>query len=330
MGVLSGIVLLMFIIATKGWGDLISQMKNLRTGWLIGGFLCMLLYWIFESQTLYTITKAVSGKHVFKDAFNVTMVGQFFNSITPFASGGQPAQLYSLSKKGIKAGTAGSILMIKFIIYQSVLTIYSLMLILWKAPFFQDKLNNLFYLTALGFTINAAVIIFLIIFSKYRNLTCKLFRLSSKILIKFNIVKDIKKIKESIDNNLQQFHENILIIKNNKTLVVKSIIYTIIQLTVFYLIPYCIYYSFGMNGAEMADMIAANSFVMMLTAFVPLPGAVGGAEGGFYIFFKLFFNKNNIMTGILLWRLLTFYSCIIFGAYAAVKIVNTKKMHVNF
>lgn len=69
----------------------------------------------------------------------------------------------------------------------------------------------------------------------------------------------------------------------------------------------------------MINMIAANSFVMMLTAFIPLPGASGGAEGGFYMFFQLFFQEQNILTGILIWRIVTFYSCLVFGAIVVMR-----------
>ena len=38
----------------------------------------------------------------------------------------------------------------------------------------------------------------------------------------------------------------------------------------------------------------------------------------------LFFASDNIMAAILLWRLITFYSCIVFGFYALKK--NKKKL----
>ncbi|KYH32048.1 hypothetical protein CLTEP_22930 [Clostridium tepidiprofundi DSM 19306] len=326
VGLSSGIIFVVLIILTHGWTDLIHQLSHLNLVWIILGFSLMVLYWIFESKTLHVIIASLNGKYKFTSAFKVTMMGQFFNSITPFATGGQPAQLYGLTKEGIETGTAGSILMIKFIIYQSTLTIYSLVLILWKTPFFTQRMSHLFYLILLGFTVNTSVIVFLIVFSSHRGLTHKFVSILSKILIKLNIVKDIEKFKKSIDDNLEQFHEDILIIKDNKMLMLKSAIFTTLQLTAFFTIPYCIYRSFGMNAVKISNMIAANSFVIMLTSFVPLPGAVGGAEGGFYMFFSLFFSKKNIMSAILLWRLLTFYSCIIFGSFAVMNLSSSEKL----
>jgi len=319
LGIASVIIFILLIIFTNGWMDLIHQIKNLQIKWIVAAGFSMLLYWIFEAKTLQTIIFLTNKNYQFKKAFKVTMIGQYFNSITPFASGGQPMQLYALIKQGLGAGSSGSALMIKFIIYQTILTVYSLVLILWKASFFRSKMSNLFYLIGLGFSINAGVIIFLVVFSKYRKLTHKLIIFLTKILEKFKLVKNMSKLENHINDNLNQFHDNMEIVNRSKALMFKAVIYTIFQLTIIFVIPYFIYLSFGMRNANIESMIAGTAFVMMLTAFIPLPGAVGGAEGAFYMFFGLFFATNNILAAILLWRIITFYSCIIFGFYAFMK-----------
>ena len=319
LGITSGIIFILLIVFTHGWMDLVHQMKNLQIQWIMVAAFFMILYWTFEAKTLQSIIFLMKKDYKFKEAFKVTMVGQYFNSITPFASGGQPMQLYALTKQELGAGSAGSALMIKFIIYQTVLTMYSLILIFWKTSFFKSKMSNLFYLIGIGFTVNASVIICLIIFSKYRKLTQKLIMFLSKILGKLKLVKNMSKLEIRINDNLDQFHDNMEIVKHRKVLMLKTIIYTVFQLTIYFIIPYFIYLSFGMKGASVGSMIAGTAFVMMLTAFIPLPGAVGGAEGAFYMFFTLFFAPNNIMAAILLWRLITFYSCIIFGFYAVMR-----------
>jgi uncharacterized protein (TIRG00374 family) len=319
LGISSGIIFILLIIFTNGWMDLIHQMKNLQVEWIIVAVISMILYWVFEAKTLQSVIFLIKKDYKFKEAFKVTMTGQYFNSITPFASGGQPMQLYALKKQELGYGSAGSALMIKFIIYQTILTLYSLILILWKAAFFKSKMSNLFYLIGIGFTINASVIICLVIFSKHRKLTHKIIIALSKILDKFKLVKNISKLEMRINDNLEKFHDNMEIVKHSKVLMIKAVIFTICQLTIYFIIPYFIYLSFGMKGASPGSMIAGTAFVIMLTAFIPLPGAIGGAEGAFFMFFTLFFLSNNIMAAILLWRLITFYSCIIFGFYAVMR-----------
>ena len=60
-------------------------------------------------------------------------------------------------------------------------------------------------------------------------------------------------------------------------------------------------------------MLSAQTLVMLIVSITPLPGGAGGAEGGFILFFKMFF-KENILPGVLLWRIITFYSCILIGS----------------
>jgi uncharacterized protein (TIRG00374 family) len=60
-------------------------------------------------------------------------------------------------------------------------------------------------------------------------------------------------------------------------------------------------------------MMAAQAFVTMVAAFVPLPGASGGAEGSFFLFYSMFFTQGTIFPAIILWRIITFYFNILFG-----------------
>ena len=92
--------------------------------------------------------------------------------------------------------------------------------------------------------------------------------------------------------------------------------FTVIQITLNSLVPYFIYRSFGMHTAPVTTMVAAQVFVAMVSAFVPLPGASGGAEGSFYIFFGMFF-QSAILPAILIWRLLTYYMNILVGGLAS-------------
>ncbi len=311
--VISGIGLIVYILLTGNWSRLISQLRYINMLWVSLGFAAIVAYWIFETIILHWITYSLHGKYNFRQAFKVTIIGQFFNMITPFASGGQPIQLYTMSQQKVGAGVAGSILMIKFIVYQSVLVIYSLILIIWKASFFQSNMSNFFYLIFVGFGINLGVIGFLFILTKDRLLKEKIFDFVLKLLSKIRLIKNVTKYEQKINKHLNKFHLNIEFLANNKSLLVKIIVLSFLQLTSYFLIPYFIYRSFGLLKVGIINMVAAHAFVQMIISFVPVPGASGGAEGGFYLFFKMFFSKGNILTAILIWRVYTYYAALLVG-----------------
>ena len=95
-------------------------------------------------------------------------------------------------------------------------------------------------------------------------------------------------------------------------LYIKTGIFTLVQIVITSLIPYFIYRSFGLSGESIFNLIAAQVFVQTISAFVPLPGASGGAEGGFYAFFRMFFQATTL-PALLIWRFITYYANIIFG-----------------
>ncbi len=50
-----------------------------------------------------------------------------------------------------------------------------------------------------------------------------------------------------------------------------AVFFTIVQIFVACIIPYLIYRSFSFKGADVFDMLGAQSFVNMVSAFIPLP-----------------------------------------------------------
>jgi uncharacterized protein (TIRG00374 family) len=111
------------------------------------------------------------------------------------------------------------------------------------------------------------------------------------------------------------FHDSSKVIGKSYALYLYAIFLTFIQITIASLISYFVYRSFNFNKEPVFIMVAADTFVTMFSSFIPLPGSSGGAEGGFYLFFRAFF-KSSIIPAITLLRISTYYMNILFcGLY---------------
>ncbi|MBA5735222.1 flippase-like domain-containing protein, partial [Escherichia coli] len=75
-----------------------------------------------------------------------TMIGQFFNTITPMATGGQPAQLVMLTKQGMDAGRGSSVLLVKFIIYQAMVVLNFLVILIFGIHYLMTGVTQLKFL----------------------------------------------------------------------------------------------------------------------------------------------------------------------------------------
>jgi len=327
VAILSSVMLLYFFLYKNGLTQLLSVIKIIDTSWLLVAIVLMLIYWIIEILIIHELTHFLFPKQKIRKSIKAAMSGQLFGAITPLQTGAQPAIFYALVENGIDPGSATSILMMKFIIHQTILTVYSFIIIILKFNYFESMVPLLSYLCVLGFIFNSSIILAAIMFSINKNFTKNLMLAILKFLKKVRLVKNLEKYEIKIEENLNDFHNNAkLILENYKVLLKVGIINTI-QLTIFYIIPYFIYRSFKLESASLWNMLAAQTFVMMIVSITPLPGGLGGAEGGFVLLFKVFF-KENILPGMFLWRIITYYSCIGIGLLFSIHLpkINLKKM----
>ena len=62
------------------------------------------------------------------------------------------------------------------------------------------------------------------------------------------------------------------------------------------------------------ETISASAYVLIIGAFVPIPGGTGGIEYGFMQFFGNFISGSVLSASLLVWRFITYYLGIILGA----------------
>lgn len=292
-----------------------KMMLGVRPLWILAALGLMVVYWVFESLGLHLAVSRFVPTQNPGDTFCATMIGQFFNCITPFSSGGQPMQAWYLVKKGVSLSFASCSLLIKFIVYQFVLTIYSALTLLLCFKSFAGRISSIGWLIFVGFGVNLLVITGLLCLGFLRRPTEKVLYGSVSLLKKVKLISEqaTSKAKERIQKELMEFYEGFAQIRQDIGGILAMSALTAVQLTAFFLIPLCIFYAFGLGKADVLLMICAGAFVLNFTSFIPLPGAAAGAEIGFHTIFSIFFPTHILSVAILFWRLLTFYLPICVG-----------------
>lgn len=315
-----GIVILGLIVFPMGPEKLFSALSSLDLRWIGGAFGCVILYWLLESAALHTIIKAAYKKQRFIDSFSVNMGGQYFHAITPFSSGGQPFQAYFLKKQGLELGVAINCLVAKFIIYQFSFLFVTTLLLIVRFSYFKDILDNFFFLVIAGYGVNLLVTAWAFGLIFFKNTTRRFSFFVINILSFLHIVKDPGSKKKYMEKELikfdRSFHEMIKDIPS----MIRAFVFSVMHTFAAFSVPYMIYRAFGASDIGPLTIICAQSFVSLISSFVPIPGAGIGAEGAFFFFFKSFF-KSASDTGIalILWRAVYFYFTVFAGAVFAVK-----------
>lgn len=300
--------------------DIKDAFSEIEMSYIISCVVVVVISWLIEAWILYDIS---GGDLSVKRSITIVVAGLFFNAITPFSSGGQPAQLYMMHQDKISYGKGSSILARKFIIFQTILVLYGLMVVVFYAPFFFGEIPRFAYMSIVGFSVNIIVIVGLYLISFRYKTTRKLLMNFVLRVRKWTKNKRIRAMGANFMGGVREFHDQMKL-STTSTKWVRLGILTFLQLSLFFLVPVIISLGLGLTQIQFLKMISASAFVAMATAFIPLPGAAFGAEGGFYVFFNLFYPSNLILTALILWRLLTFYFPMVAGM-VVVMLASRKK-----
>ena len=311
-------VLVLFLCLKDNYHAIINTLISMDIKWLIIGFICILMYWFLKTLPLYYFTKSHKRSFTYKSAVILLLRTQFVNAITPFATGGQPYQVYYLNKEGIRSSTSTSIILENFIVYQIALVFLGIIAMTCNFFFHIFPHNDLLtHLITLGFIINTLVIIVSFIIAFGKNISKKILHFGITVLSKLKIVKDKEKKLEKWNESITNFHKSAKVLMEDKKLFFSMILVNLVALSILYMIPVFVLYAAGsFDKVNVGLAIITSAYVMLIGSFVPIPGGTGGLEYGFMRFYGFFIHGSLLSATMLIWRFITYYFGLIVGGIA--------------
>ncbi|MBE6138137.1 MAG: flippase-like domain-containing protein [Firmicutes bacterium] len=296
--------------------EVIRHLFDLNIWWIIIGFVLIFGYWFFISMSMFNLAKKFETNIKFIEILKINVITHFFNGITPFASGGQPYQIYALKKQNIDIVDCTSICIQNFVAYQLALVLLGTIAILANNIFdiFADvKILKLF--VVIGYLVNLSVAagLFAISFTQKFN------KFVLKIIItlgsKLKIVKDKDESIARFNAHVAKFNKCTKMLLKDKSNLAKVVLYNLVGLVCNYAVPMAVLYSMGdYTSMSIYLVILASAYVMLIGSFIPLPGGTGGLEYSFMAFFGKFVSGAKLSLLMLLWRFMTYYFGMIVGA----------------
>lgn len=281
------------MVNVDGIDNIIYLLNQLDYFWVFIGIICLIIYWLCESLELHLPLKKLYRNQSFFNSIKVSMIGQLFNNITPFASGGQPMQAYELTKTKKRVSDSMSVIAIKFIITQTALVLTTMIVVLFKLDFFIEILKDYIWVAIIGFIINIFAILVVILAGLKKEIITFFTTPIIKLLGKLHIFKDPNKTIEKLDESIENFRKQFKFIKSEKLLTFKVFLIASIQSFAYYSLTYVVYRAFGNSGVSFFEIIPIQALLLLIMTFIPTPGSGLSAEGGFYLLFNSIFKKRN-------------------------------------
>ena len=292
---------------------LVQDFFTLNWWWMLVALACICLYLILEGVVVKIFMNNRHADFTWKDALRLPPIEQLFNGITPFSTGGQPAQLVAMLQCGVDGGLASSVLLMKFVVFQAMIVINFLVSLLIGIYFIAEKLHALSLLVLLGFVIHLAVIVGLLLVMYWYGFTKRALNLLIKPCAWFMKPQRYERLRISLNEKVDSFYQESLRMKEEYGKMAKVCLVTLCQLFFYYAIPYFIMLALGVHGMNFIMVISLHVLIFMIISLFPIPGGAGGAEYSFSVLFASFIGSGTkLVLAMILWRLLTYY----FGMFA--------------
>lgn len=297
--------------------EFLLEVANIHWLWIGTAILLMLIHWGVEGKITQMFLEKTNPEYTFKNAYRIPLIQHLFNAITPFSTGGQPAQIIALGTSGVDYGVAASVSLMKFVVYQIWVVINFMVCLFFGFHWVSSNFNKLSYLIILGFVVHFVVVFCLLLIMFWHSLAQKIVLVFFNFVSKFKLGKKSLRFKEPVMEKLESFYEQSRVMKESPRLMIKTSLMTILQLIIYYVVPYFILLALHIDDVNVFKVIVFHAFIIMIISLFPIPGGTGGAEYSFSLLFGTFVVvPGKLVLAIFLWRIVTYYLGIVLGLIA--------------
>lgn len=308
--------------------SLSSIIDNIKKINIIYIFICLLiifLYFLLQGIYMKSILNALKKKISLKKGMFYSIVEFYFSGITPSSTGGQPVQLYYMTKDKIPMRKGYITLMLNTIYFKLIILILGIIVLLFKNTYLFNHSVVYIIFFILGFVVDSLIVVgcFLLLFKQ--NIIKKILKFILKICNKFKFLS--KKTKDlNITTILNKYKDELKFMSSNKKIVILNFILTFIQRLLLFSIAYIIYKSLGFNKYSYFDLLAIQVSVQIAIEALPLPGGAGLSEKMFLDIFITVFGISFADIGMLLTRTFSFYiPLLVSGIIIVINLFMSKK-----
>ena len=292
---------------------------DLADNWLLGlALLCAAGYVLGEAACIHTLLRALGQRLSYRSTLAISAVGVYFSAITPSSSGGQPAQVYYLSKRGVPAAQGTVTLLVVTVVYKAVLLLVGLPLALLDGPIVFIGLPYFRVLFVLGIVTNLVLITSCLLLMFSKKLVYRLTAWALRLMERLRLQKKSRQAREKLDRQLDEYHAAADFLRTHRRTVAGVAVYTVLQRLSVFSGAYCVYRAFGLRALNWLDVVAIQSAIALAVDSLPLPGAVGAAEGVFLGLYDSVYGPLLVVPALLLTRGAAYYvPALLCGAFTA-------------
>lgn len=322
---LTGVTFLVLWLSYRGdnidFNKIWAMLRKSKSWCIVAAFACMLLFIVFEGLSLWLITRRLGHKTKLRSALAYSASDTYYSAITPSASGGQPASMYYMVRDGMSGGVAGFSLVFNLMAYTAAIIIMGVFAFAVRPEMFGligARSWGAQAFIIFGFVIQGVVLGFFIMCIMWSKAILKIGNGAIMLLHKIRIIKHEDKWREKWKAGVDKYSASRHIIREHPILFLWALLLNIAQRVSQSLIPCFVCFAMA-DSANFLDMFVMQTFVLLGYNMIPSPGGTGAYEFMYLSTYGIAFDKEFILTAMIISRMISYYVCIIVsGLYTLV------------
>lgn len=307
--------------------ELMETVSSVKLPWLGLGVTAMGIFLLCEGMNIARCLHLFGCERItLRHGIKYALVGFFFSSVTPSASGGQPMQLYFMHWDGVKLSHGSLALLFELLSFQTVTIGLAIAGYFYRKQVILDAMGNLRYLLLLGILLNTVVMALLVCTIFFHKTLEKPVAAVLKLITLFSRDK-AQALERKLAEQLQEYQKAAVYLRQNRAIFAKTLATTFLQILAMDAVPYFVYKGFGLDVYTVTEIMALQAVLYVAVSALPLPGALGVSESGFMMLFRTLFPTAVLPGAMMISRSISFYLFVLISGIAvAIFWISGKKI----
>lgn len=290
---------------------LAACLATARPGWLTLAFASMLGFIFFEGCALRSACNALQYPTTLRAGFSYAAADIYFSAITPSASGGQPACALLMRRGGIPGCVAAPVLMLTLMMYAlAILVIGCLSFLCFPSVFLSyGPFARLLIVAGTAVQAGLALVFFLLFRSEalLKNICVGLLRL----LARLRLLRDPASREARLTRTMDEYARRAALLSGHRRMLLQSFLFNLLQRASTICVSMFVFLALGGQMRVAPRIFAMQSFVVLGSNCVPIPGAMGVADYLMLEGFEAFLSPERVVQMELVSRSVSFYCCVL-------------------
>lgn len=264
------------------------------------------------------------------EAIELTVEGYFIGQLVPISAAGVPYQGFLLTRKGVRAGWATAVVLVKgfvpgvffFVVLVTTVTIAALG---WEVP--ESTATFLKIVGPLSALPLGFIVTMLVVMLRYPRHFDRMVDGVAAFLGRRLRGRAARKVEESrllMEEESHVFREALTTLGRHKRWVLLGgALLVVLAYMAEFMVAMVILWGFGYRGSMVAPLVLQCLLKPVITA-TPTPGSLAFGEGGYIGFFAAFLPAHFVGISLVLWRLILYFVPMFIGGVLVVKRIGRR------